>query len=247
MLTALINRYPSISLQELERVRMMIRMDFKYLFREEYLKQFLDACQPYYRILEVRSKRQFPYRTDYLDTPALQCYHDHHHGVRPRYKIRYREYLDTGLTYLEVKKKSNKEQTTKRRCECKRTWPLSDEQKEFIRLNAPVSPDRILPQLTTFFDRITLIDKQQTERITIDSGIRFTRGEKTSIMDGLIITEIKRNRFSSDSFFIKLLGKQSIRPLNVSKYGLGIALLKEDIKKNRFKEKIHFINRLRYA
>ncbi len=247
MLAALLNRYRSISLQELERVRMMIRMDFKYLFREEHLPEFLDACQPYYQVLEVHHDRKFSYRTRYLDTPCLQCYHDHHNGVRPRYKIRFREYLDSGLSFLEVKQKDNKERTTKKRVESKSSWPLDHEQKNFIGENVPVSPDVLRPQLVTTFNRITLIDKKRIERITIDTGVRFSHGEKTAHMNGLVISEIKRDRFSSESFFIKLLLERSIRSFNISKYGLGIALLMEDIKKNRFKEKIHFINRVKYA
>ena len=42
-------------------------------------------------------------------------YNDHHNQRVNRHKIRFREYVDSGLIYLEVKCKTNKGKTVKKR------------------------------------------------------------------------------------------------------------------------------------
>ncbi len=48
------------------------------------------------------------YTTLYFDTPARDCYRDHHNGRMHRRKYRMRDYSSNGTTFFEVKTKTNK-------------------------------------------------------------------------------------------------------------------------------------------
>jgi hypothetical protein len=41
----------------------------------------------------------------YFDTDSKRFYHDHHNGKVKRTKIRMRNYVESNLTFLEIKKK----------------------------------------------------------------------------------------------------------------------------------------------
>ena len=104
-----------IQLTEMNGVALLNRQDTKFVFARRKLPALLSALQDDYRVLEVGGLRQMAYLTQYYDTADFDLYRTHHNGKRNRVKVRLREYRDSGLCFLEVKKKSNKGQTDKRR------------------------------------------------------------------------------------------------------------------------------------
>jgi len=76
------------------------------------------------------------------------------------------------------------------------------------------------------------------ERITIDTGLRFTGNDKEFELPFIAIAEVKHSRSSSRSDFINLLLDHRIFPQGLSKYLLGIVLTHEGIKYNRYKPKL---------
>ncbi|MBK8341295.1 MAG: VTC domain-containing protein [Flavobacteriales bacterium] len=70
---------------------------------------------PHYRLLEVDGVRGAEYRSLYFDSPALRHYLDHHNGRTLRSKVRFREYVGSGLCFLEVKRKTGTGRTDKAR------------------------------------------------------------------------------------------------------------------------------------
>ena len=66
---------------------------------------------------EIDGQRLTAYDTLYYDTLDLQMYLRHHDRQLRRQKIRVRTYVDSQLTFLEVKNKSNKGRTLQARWE----------------------------------------------------------------------------------------------------------------------------------
>ena len=72
-------------------------------------------CGKRISILQIDGKRKHDYKSLYFDTEDRKFYNDHHNQRVNRYKVRYREYVDSGLVFLEIKCKNNKGKTIKKR------------------------------------------------------------------------------------------------------------------------------------
>ena len=116
----ILNRYQPISLSRMDAVPLTERTDTKFIFRHRQLSEILAMTSKDYRALVVENARIFPYHTLYFDTPDNRMYLDHHNGKLNRCKIRFREYLPAGLTYLEIKYKTNTYRTIKKRMKTER-------------------------------------------------------------------------------------------------------------------------------
>ncbi|MDG1260535.1 MAG: hypothetical protein P8O05_02145, partial [Flavobacteriales bacterium] len=65
-----------------------------------------------------------------------------------------------------------------------------------------------------------------------------------SKMNQLVVAELKQDSVNRYSPFAKLTKEMLIRPERLSKYCLGIALLVDDVKKNRIKQKLLRITKI---
>ena len=88
------------------------------------------------------------------------------------------------------------------------------------------------------FSRITLVNPEFTERITIDFQLKLSNQKTEVDLPFLCICEIKTDRKISLSGFFGILKQQRIYPEKISKYVLGIVYLEKGVKKNRFKKKL---------
>jgi len=70
-------KFDGISLTALDQVDLSDRQDYKSLFPDTLLPQFLEKLPPYYRILDMGGRRSFQYESIYYDTPELKSYQDH--------------------------------------------------------------------------------------------------------------------------------------------------------------------------
>ena len=238
-----------ISLLEMDRVKLMNRIDTKFIVGYHQLPEILAKASSAYRILEVDGLRVSPYSSIYFDTTDVQMYTMHHNGKLNRYKIRMRLYIQSGATYLEIKRKNNKGRTSKKRISISRdhfeSLNLDEIERVFIRNKTPYELENLKPQLQNAFHRITLVDHNETERVTLDIGLNFRKiGVDAFIsMDKIVIVEIKQDGAVSSSFR-KMLDEASVQPKSISKYCLGMMLTNPGIKYNRFKEKIRLINKI---
>lgn len=240
-----IQHFDPVSLREMDAVKLMNRTDTKFVFHTSKLADLLNLSREEYRILQIGDNRDFRYNSLYYDTASLNLYLDHHNGKRPRFKVRFREYVDTGNVFLEIKKKTNKNRTSKCRIEVENTeMELSEKSIRYIEEKSPLQAALFEPALWTIFQRITLVGKSSPERITIDHQLAFRNGVEEKQLSFYTICEVKRDSFAGYSAFIKNLKELSIYPGNSSKYCLGTVLLKDHVKNNRFKDKILKIKRL---
>ena len=92
------------------------------------------------------------------------------------------------------------------------------------------------------YDRITLVDKQGKERITIDLNLAYdNRSQKIAYPDRVII-EVKHER-NFRSIQRDLFRRLGIRPGSISKYCLGVMSLYPQVKKNRFKLPLRILSK----
>jgi len=228
----------------MDRVKLMNRTDTKFMLSRPQLEKLLISIMPSYDCLEVEEERNSRYQTLYFDTPQFGYYLEHQNGKRHRYKIREREYMESHLSFLEVKEKSNKGRTEKSRIKLNEILPeLSESSKVFISSKANQS-DVIEPKLWNSFRRITLVDKGAKERVTIDTEIAFYFGEFHAALDDLAIVEVKQSEMNRHSPVISYLKRNLIREDGISKYCLGVAMLYPRIKSNTFKEKLLRIKKI---
>ncbi|QDU90337.1 VTC domain protein [Pirellulimonas nuda] len=235
---------PPISLDEMDGVSLMNRVDTKYAFSEGALGGLLDAVRHDYRVLEVGGARWTPYATLYYDSPARDCFLQHHNGKLNRHKFRVRSYGPSGACFLEVKLKNNKGRTDKRRIAIPGLEQASaPESLEFIEAAAGVRPN-LAPQLWTYFSRITLVGLALGERVTLDTELTFAQGDRRAALPGVVIAEVKQARSDRGSSFRQGLRRMGLRPLRISKYCVGSLLLDPALKHNRFKPKLLALQKL---
>ena len=239
----------------MESVKLMNRIDTKYAVSLEVLPLILEAAQADYYVQEIDGKRSATYDTMYYDTESLDMYVRHHDRQLVRQKIRVRQYVDSDLTFLEIKRKNNKGRTSKKRIivpgfditgetfgESKRSlWNVAD----YIASKSRYTWSELSPHLRTKFHRITLVNKAKTERLTIDLDLvwdNVVSGEKKTF-SRLVIIELKRDG-NVPSKMTHIMLDHRIHPLKISKYCIGTALTTPAIKKNRFKDKIRKIEKM---
>ena len=246
--TDILQAFEPISLKEMDNVKLLNRSDTKFILNTDMLAEILEDVKDKYRVLSTNGKRTNSYKTLYFDTQDFSSYTTHHNGKLNRIKIRFREYIDSGLIYLEIKFKNNKGKTIKSRVKNPTIENiLSPNSKAFIEANSFYKADDIKPVLWNGFTRITLVHKTKKERATIDLNLSFSsyNGEIKKELPHLIIVEIKQERMSVDSDFIKALKKKQIRQSSMSKYCIGTVLTNKTVKANKFKEHILKINKLK--
>lgn len=244
----IVNSMTPISLDGMKEVRLMNRVDTKYLVTSDQLVSILQGVRDHYYAQEVEGKRFSAYRTLYYDTPDLTMYIIHHDKHLVRDKVRVRTYVDSDLTFCEVKHKTNKGRTKKNRLQIQPgTNILEDpETVAFLKDNQPYPVDSLSPQLETAFDRITLVNFEKTERLTIDCNLNFRNFSvgTTASFDDLVVMELKQDG-RARSLLKQVLFDLRIRPYKISKYCIGTALTRPEVKQNRFKKKIRRINKLK--
>ena len=82
----------TLSLVELDKVKLLDRQDTKFVFNQIQLPLILEKIKPYYRILDIINTQVFTYNNTYFDTDDFLFYKQHHNENRKRFKVRLREY-----------------------------------------------------------------------------------------------------------------------------------------------------------
>ncbi len=241
----ILSNYSSVSLDEINEVKLMSRIDRKYWFHISNLLPLLVSAIEYYDILEINGQRIMDYQTTYFDTDDSSMYIKHHNQKLNRVKVRQRNYISTNSSFLEVKFKTNKKRTLKTRIATD-FGPSAFVQPEldFIDKKTPFKGEDLQPSLNNKFKRITLIHKQKLDRCTIDISPEFWDENGKSKIENLVILEVKRGRSLKLSPIVSILRNLKIRQKGLSKYCTGRAILDKNLKQNAFKGRLNFINKI---
>lgn len=227
-----------ISLSEMNGVRLMNRVDVKYVLPVHVLPNLLQVLGKHYKILDIDGERISPYKTCYYDTQDFALYHAHQVGRGSRYKVRTRSYVNSNLTFFEIKHKTNKGNTQKTRILEPNAFgnKLNKAAAELLETTTPLQANQLKKSVLSTYDRITLVSKTAKERLTIDINLAFEKAHETVAYPQVAIAEIKQDKLSG-SPAAQILKKWNIRPGSISKYCLGLISTQTKIKHNRFKTK----------
>ena len=230
--------FEPISLLEMDRVKLMNRVDTKFAFSVTEFLTFLPHLANQYSILEIEGTRTPFYESLYLDDSQFTFFRDHHNGRTNRFKVRYRKYVESNLSFLEIKHKV-KGRTDKSRIKVD-DIPLDLPEKHTKFIEGIVTQDvNLKPVMWNSFHRMTLVNKTKNERLTLDFDLTFKWNDKTQNFNNLIIAELKQENVNRNSVFYQLMKSRYIRPYRLSKYCIGsIELYGDSLKFNRFKKKL---------
>ncbi len=241
----ILTHFKSTSLEEMDNVKLMNRTDTKFFFNIDKLGNILIDAKEKYDVLEINKNRILNYKTLYFDTEDFGLYTAHQNGKLNRYKIRHRQYVESDISFFEVKFKSNKGRTIKKRIKRPNIEEVfSKKSEKFIRSNSPLNPDDLKPKLYNKFSRITLVSKTDAERITIDLNLGYQTKDKETNLPFMVIAEVKKDGYSTASDIMKILHNNRVYPEGFSKYCVGTTLLNDNVKHNRFKQKLLTINKI---
>lgn len=240
--------FSPISLSEMDSVKLMDRTDTKFIFHDSKLPFILNEVQNNYRVLEINNSRISPYETLYFDSEDFDFYLRHHNQKLNRYKVRFRKYVNSNLCFFEVKFKSNKDRTLKERIrQEKMGFLLNGKAKNLIENITKLKAEHLFPKLWANYFRITFVSKQLDERLTIDFNLTFKNETSEKKINNLVIAEVKQEKISFKSPFIRFMYKHHVRSISISKYCLGVTQLFPSVKMNNFKPKLITINKIIYG
>lgn len=237
----LVRAMPPITLEEMAAIRLMKRTDQKYLTNMDTLLRLLKLTETCYFSQNVNGNRISSYATTYWDDKNAGMYRMHQTGRRPRQKVRVRTYMDSNLSFLEIKNKDNHDKTFK----CRVPVPSLDAVikggagQDFLTEKTGLTFKDIAPAVGNRFKRITLVNFGKTERLTIDFDIRFYNyvTGKEATMGNIVVIELKRDG-RVPSPILPLLRSLRIKPSGFSKYCMGATVTNPNLRINRFKKKL---------
>jgi len=237
-ITSLLQGFKSHTLADQSNAALMDRVDTKFIIPMCLLTTFLTDLNDEYTILEQEGRRLFTYETTYFDTPDRYFYRSHHNGKLNRNKVRFRRYRDTNTAFMEVKLKNNKQRTIKKRMPLDASKPEFENAKQFLIASLQRHVNILETALFVKYQRITLMNKNSTERLTLDLSLSFKSSNVAShvSLPDMWIAELKRDRKACASSFLTLVKQQQLSPVSFSKYCIGSALTDNGkLKTNRFK------------
>jgi hypothetical protein len=240
----------TVGLEEvIATANLQTRMDRKYLVPADVFAHFAETVRERFAVLEISGRRLFGYESVYFDTHGLTAYREHAHGRRRRFKVRTRTYLDSGECVLEVKLRGGRGETIKERQPY--GWAdrarLTDPARQFAleRIKDPATVRALDAVMTTTYRRATLLDPSSGSRLTCDVDLSFVSQSGLSGVGGharrdgpdrMVLVESKTVGLAATAD--SLLWRLGQRPLSLSKYCVGLALLRPDLPANRWNREL---------
>ncbi len=241
-LTPCLLHFAPINLEEMDHVKLLDRIDTKYVINQDSLEGYLLALKDKYRVLSIDGILVHPYETLYYDTPDYRLFRMHQSGRQNRFKIRFRKYVNSDIAYFEIKSKNNTDRTIKKRVPVDRIFEtLNGPLNKFITSHTNGSFHEYVPVLRVFFNRITLVNILANERLTIDTDIRYASNGDEKNMERLVIIELKQEKLV-DSSFVQLMEGVGQHKNYISKYCQGVVSMNKDLKIDLFKHTINNLN-----
>lgn len=239
-LSRMVAAHEPIGLSEVDATAaLQTRTDNTYLVSGGVLAELAAALRSRFRALEINSERLMSYESVYFDTEDFRLFRDHQQGRRQRFKVRTRRYVSTEARFTEIKLKGGRGETVKRRRARAAATPgavLEHADAEFLTAvlaeEYGIKLPQLRPVLTSLYRRSTLVDPVHGERLTCDVDVAWTRADG-ALAQGpdLVLLESKT---SGRGFVDALLLERGIRPLSMSKYAIGTALLYPKLRANRW-------------
>ncbi|MFT5337711.1 MAG: hypothetical protein ACI9YL_001720 [Luteibaculaceae bacterium] len=235
-----------ITLSEMDGVKLMKRVDTKFVVSYAVAMEWMQNLGAHYRVLDINGNRIQTYNTRYFDTADLYFYTMHHNSRSNRFKVRKRNYRESNLAFLEIKRKDNKKVTHKNRIKTPEDQfdLLPEDEAAFIAKTIGKEME-LFPVIDTHFKRITLASELFQERITVDLELHFETSDVEKKPEGIVVIELKQPKFNPNSPAFIALRNYGVRKSSMSKYCIGMAMCKPHLKHNAFKAKLREIEKLK--
>jgi len=244
-LEQLLTPFDAIGLDGIQDAALLDRVDTKYIMGLDQLMSILPLVTQDYAALTIHDHRVHAYQTLYFDTRAFRFYNQHHNGIASRYKVRERRYVGTDTAFLEIKHRTNQQRTIKSRLPIPNLVTRLDEQMiDFALTHASPDSDFLEPKLWNEYMRVTLVSKDEPERVTLDLDLSYHWKDQCAELPGIIIVEVKQARRSQPSAFIRQMRRLGIRSTSYSKYAAGVYSLYDGVKTNNFKPQMRHIDKI---
>jgi hypothetical protein len=233
-----LSHLPAVSLGELNAAaELLTRVDRKYVIPAGELDAVVTGIDGL-RVLEIEGRRESAYESTYLDTVDLDSWTGAAHQRRRRWKVRTRAYADSGERWLEVKTRGPRGTTVKERLPHDGT-EVTGPAAEWVRgrLAAAyvhdVDPSGLVATLHTGYRRTTLLLPGDGGRATVDRDLRWVSGHGSAEVRDVLVVETKSGSHRPGPLD-RRLWELGHRPVRISKYGTGLALLTPGLPRNRW-------------
>ena len=233
----ILQSFETLTLEELESANMLERKDLKFVFPVDRAKEVVEKMLGHYRVLEVKGYRYTDYETVYYDTNSFKFYFQHHNDNLNRVKIRTRRYVQSDITFYEIKSKNNKGWVSKERI------PAESLFLDINKVYGHEFGEHLEPKLKIDYVRMTFLSNDGDEKLTLDFNLKLNHYCPTRYYDNIVIAEMKAKDFSNNTFPNIIKGMQ-IDPMGISKYCLGVTHMFPAIKQNNFKQKLLKIKKI---
>jgi hypothetical protein len=218
------------------------RVERKYVLTRTEAVVLSAMLTPEAQALEIGGRRSFRYSSVYFDTPGREAYLAAARGLRRRFKVRTREYLDSGGLFVEVKTRRGRFKVKDREpCDCAEC--LTPATAEHVAESVATAYVRgidvptLAPALRTRYRRTTLYLPESGSRVTFDTKLSFTtsvggRSGRTLEFPEIVIVETKTTGLPSS--LDRLLWSLGIRPTRFSKFATGLAAIHPELPHTRW-------------
>lgn len=237
-----VGQLPGISLEEVTaKADLQVRVDHKYIVTLGVFERLIGAIGARLAVLDIDQLRVFQYESIYFDTGSLAAYRQHAYGRRRRFKLRTRTYLDSGECLLEVKLQGGRGETVKKRMSYAKEHRhvLTPAARDFAaeHLNDLEVVADLSEVVTSAYRRATLVDLTGGGRVTCDVDLFFAgdgrerHGSKETVL-------IESKTIGAAAIADAVLWQLGQRPIAVSKYCAGMALLRPELPANRWNREL---------
>lgn len=237
ILNSILSSFSKITLPEMGSFSLLKRFDSKFILKESDFYNILSNLSSDYAGFWHNESFLSTYSSLYFDTDNFDFYLQHHNQKNNRCKIRFRNYVESNLSFLEIKQKSKNGLSKKTRIlgDFKANHFSTEQVKFMEKLIPEIKAEKLFPILNNRFTRVTLVSKKENERLTFDLNINFEHQNKTTSIPNFVVAELKQENKNSNSAFLQQLKTYGIREQNFSKYCIGLSILNHKIKRNNFK------------
>ncbi len=224
-LDAALAQFRSHNLSDLKKAELMDRVDSKFVVPLDKLPSLLSEMSFWYSVLEVEGKRKSKYHNVYFDTDNYVHYFAHHNRRAGRFKVRQRTYVESDLSFLEVKYRNNLARTIKTRIQVPTGLSsFGTQELEFLNKSGVLRFGQLESKQEGTYNRIALANEGEGERITIDLQLAVTDlcTSKEHSIGPWVVVEVKQQQLNRRSPFFAWARENSVRRCSFSKYCMGL-------------------------
>ena len=109
--------FESLSALEVKKFKFLDKEELYYTFNKSFLPQIIESIKEDYSVITDHEKKYRSFKILYFDTPKNRFYLDAHNGKRNRFIVRFRQCIESNITFFEVKYINKKGRKRKKKIE----------------------------------------------------------------------------------------------------------------------------------